>query len=499
MTGVTLLLYPHQLFEPAQLPERDRTVLLEDPLFFGTDERYPLPFHKQKLVLHRASMQRYAAELRRTSPTRVDYFCFDVDQASTEGVSEVFAESDRVVVFDPCDYLVERRLHAQAEQFPKVDFEILSSPGWLLSRDEVQRQFGDRDRPPRMATFYRHQRQQLGLLLDGDGGPLGGRWSFDTENRRKLPRDYQPPAFVRFGADPQVRAAQEWVDSRFPDNPGSTADFWWPTNHSEARLWLADFLEHRFDDFGPYEDALDGSAPLLQHSGLSVLLNLGLLTPTQVIDAVMERDARSTAPIASLEGFLRQVIGWREYVRAVYVEFGTQQRTANVLQHDQPLPASIWGNDTGLPPVDDVLKKLTRNGYAHHIERLMVLGNIMCLIRTNPDEVYRWFMAQFLDAYDWVMVPNVYGMSQFADGGLMTTKPYVAGSNYIRKMSRYPAGDWCDAWDGLYWSFVADNRPLFAKNPRTAAMLGNLDRMAPTRRERLQAAASAWRATQSYD
>jgi deoxyribodipyrimidine photolyase-related protein len=330
------------------------------------------------------------------------------------------------------------------------------------------------------------------LLVDDEGSPEGGQWSFDADNRKKLPRDYPAPQFRRFGSHPQVTRAREWVEARFGANPGQADDFWWPTSHSEAQSWLTDFLENRLDAFGPYEDALDGQESLLQHSGLSVPLNMGLLTPGQIVEQAMARHRDRPVPLASLEGFLRQIIGWREYVRGVYVTSGVRLRTTNALRQSRPLPEIWWMGESGLPPLDDVLGKLRGSGYAHHIERLMVVGNLMLLCRTDPDEVYRWFMAHFVDAYDWVMVPNVYGMSQFADGGLMTTKPYIAGSNYLRKMSRYSAGDWCDVWDGLYWSFVADHRDLFAANPRTSVMVRALDRLNPERADRIRTASQAW-------
>ena len=493
MAGIsTLLLYPHQLFAADLLPAVDRVVLVEEPLLFGTDHRYRLAMHQQKLVLHRASMARYADEVLSRLDAEVIHLRVE-DLGSTEEAVEVAcAESWSVSVFDVCDDILSRRVNAAVAKNPDVQLKQFASPSWLLSMDEVTGAFA-KDRLPRMADFYREQRRRTGLLLEADGRPEGGQWSFDAENRKRLPRDYQAPDFRSFGSHPQVAKAKEWVRADHAANPGGVETFWWPTNHEEAQLWLSDFLVNRLDDFGPCEDALDGDASLLQHSGLSVPLNMGLLTPQQIIEQTMQRHRERPVPLPSLEGFLRQIIGWREFVRGVYLTRGVQQRTTNALDHRASLPKFWWGGESGLPPLDDVLHKLSGTGYAHHIERLMVLGNLMLLCRTDPDEVYRWFMAQFVDAYDWVMVPNVYGMSQFADGGLMTTKPYIAGSNYLRRMSHYGSGSWCDVWDGLYWSFVADHRDLLAANPRTSVMVRALDRLKPERAGRIRAATAQWR------
>jgi deoxyribodipyrimidine photolyase-related protein len=361
-----------------------------------------------------------------------------------------------------------------------------------------------------MAAFYRRQRLRLGLLLDEGGGPAGGRWSFDADNRKRLPPGHPvPPPWIPPPSE-EVDRARSWVRQHFPDSPGSDADFAWPVTHAQAEAWLADFLEHRLDEFGPYEDALSGEHRLLFHSGLSVPMNLGLLTPADVVAAAMRRHEQRPVPLASLEGFLRQIIGWREYMRGVYVTRGVRLRTANRLGLTRRLGEQWWTAGTGIPPLDSVIAKVDASGYAHHIERLMVVGNLMLLVGTDPDEVYRWFMSLFVDAYDWVMVPNVYGMSQFSDLTGIVTKPYVSGSNYIRRMGhdrcpptrRRGSGpradegrpeasgtDWCQIWDGLFWRFVDQHRDLFRSNPRTGVLVGNLDRMDPQRRSRLFAAA----------
>jgi deoxyribodipyrimidine photolyase-related protein len=231
-------------------------------------------------------------------------------------------------------------------------------------------------------------------------------------------------------------------------------------------------------NFGAYQDAISIVDSTLFHSVLTPMLNTGLLTPGEVLDEVLGAQG---VPLNSLEGFVRQLIGWREFMRAAYVVKGRTQRTSNFWKHERPLPESFWSATTGIDPVDTVVRRVLQHAYAHHIERLMILGNFMQLCGFRPDDVYRWFMELFIDAYDWVMVPNVYGMGLYADGGMISTKPYVAGSNYVRKMSNFKPGAWCETWDGLFWSFIASHRDFFASNTRIGAIVGQLDRMSPER------------------
>ncbi|HPR10577.1 MAG TPA: cryptochrome/photolyase family protein, partial [Candidatus Saccharibacteria bacterium] len=332
------------------------------------------------------------------------------------------------------------------------------------------------------APFYQWQRERFNILIDKKYKPVGGKWSYDTDNRKKLPQDIQVPGFVSFGDNEYVKEAALWVEKRFPDNPGDVTNFIWPTRHAEAEQWLDDFLQHRLELFGPYEDAIDGQAMLLYHSGISAPLNCGLLTPGEVVDAVLAQHEKSPVDLPSLEGFIRQIIGWREYIRGIYAVQGSKMRKTNGLGQNRQLSTQWWDGTTGLPPVDDVITKVQNHAYGHHIERLMVMGNIMLLCEIHPDEVYKWFFSLFIDAYDWVMVPNVYGMSQFSDLGSMVTKPYISGSNYILSMSHYPKEDWCDVWDGLFWGFVERHQDMLAKNPRTSMMVKNLHRLNEDRR-----------------
>ncbi|GMA30564.1 FAD-binding domain-containing protein [Litorihabitans aurantiacus] len=290
--------------------------------------------------------------------------------------------------------------------------------------------------------------------------------------------------------DDAVTDAIAWVREEFPDAPGDPDLFAWPTSHDEAREHLDEFVRERLADFGPYEDAISATHPFVNHGLLTGALNVGLLEPEEILEAVFAR-ADEDVPIVSLEGFVRQIIGWREYMRATYRTRGRRLRTSNHLRHTNGLGDGWWDATTGLAPLDLVISRTLATGYAHHIERLMVLGNAMSLLRIHPDAVYEWFMELFIDAYDWVMVPNVYAMSQFAAGDAVTTKPYVSGSNYLRKMSDLPRGEWCDDWDALYWTFVADHREVFEGNPRARMVATLLDRLDPDKREAHHARARA--------
>jgi deoxyribodipyrimidine photolyase-related protein len=295
-------------------------------------------------------------------------------------------------------------------------------------------------------------------------------------------------------------AVRELVRHYFPNNPGELGLLFIPYDHSGADNWLADFLQMRFADFGPYEDALSRQFDTLNHSLLSPLLNIGLLNPLAVIQAAVDQAAKDgsaidhsaslcptarSIPLASLEGFLRQVIGWREFVRGIHLSHGEHQAKANFWNHHRGLAACWQEATTGLPPLDQAIMRANRLGYNHHIERLMVISNVMLLCEIHPREVYQWFMERYLDSYDWVMGPNVYGMGQMSDGGVFATKPYICGSNYILKMGDFKRGPWCEVWDGLYWRFIDRQRQFFQTNPRLAMMVRLLDRMDTAKRERL--------------
>jgi deoxyribodipyrimidine photolyase-related protein len=492
------LVLPHQLFEEhLEAPAGTTFVLIEHDLLF---RQYR--FHVQKLVLHRASMRRFATRLRDAG---YDVVHVDTDGRTTSraALAKTLRELDptSITVHDVVDDWLGRDLVAalaDAGHELTVD-DVLETPNFLTTRAQLADAYGSpgSGSQPRMQHFYSWQRRRLDVLMDGDQ-PRGGKWSYDEDNRKKLPRGVDVPSARPDEPErrPEVVEAIAWVKQAFPDNPGDADAFAWPTSHAEAEDGFEHFLAERFADFGPYEDALSSKHPFVFHSLMTPGLNIGLLSPRHVLDRALAVGEESDVPLSSLEGFVRQVIGWREYMRASYHLHGRRLRTRNHLSHARPLGPGWWTAETGLAPVDHVVGRVLETGYAHHIERLMVLGNAMCLLRIDPDAVYEWFMEMFVDAYDWVMVPNTYAMSQFASGTAITTKPYVSGSNYLRKMSDYVSagweGEWAADWDALYWTFVRDHQDVFARNPRSRMIATLYDRMEPATKAAHTRRAAAW-------
>lgn len=471
------LVYPHQLFqENPAVNGVSRVYLVEDPLFF-TQFR----FHKQKLVLHRASMKWHADSLA-SQGKKIVY----VDSRSLDETGDIAAilKKDKIAearFVNPVDDWLGRNL-VDALDREGVSYERFDSPMFINTSDEIRDYFVGR-RSLSMASFYQRERERRGILMDGMR-PVGGKFSFDTENRKKLPKNVEPPKLAWPKRNKFVEEAIEYVEENFSKNCGNADYFAYPITFEDSEAWLDSFLKERLELFGDYEDAISKDANFVFHSVLTPMLNIGLLTPEQVVEKTLKFGEKHKTPLNSLEGFIRQVIGWREFMRGIYIAIGRKQRTANFWKHKRKLPASFWNATTGIDPVDDVINKVLRNAYSHHIERLMVIGNFMTLTEIDLDDVYRWFMEMYIDAYDWVMVPNVYGMSQQSDGGSIVTKPYISGSNYIRKMSDYPAGEWCEIWDALYWRFIAKHEDFFRSNHRMSMMPAMLAKMDAGKRER---------------
>jgi deoxyribodipyrimidine photolyase-related protein len=467
-----ILVFPHQLFEHPITSEGASYWIIEEHLFFRQ-----FNFHPLKRAYHRATMKIYEREL--TQVGKLVHYIESADEHSdvrrlfslmaAQGIREIHT-------YDVVDDWLLRRMRASAER-SKAKLVIHSSPMFMESEVEVMHYSKGKKRLFH-AEFYKQQRLKHRVLVDEAGQPLGGQWSFDADNRKKYPKNKRPPQLNPLPEDDYWRQACNYVKSTF-DNPYDLplGNFRYPIHRTEAKQWLRDFLEQRFVDFGEYEDAIVSGELILHHSALTPMLNIGLLTPQEVVQAAIDYAAKHDVPLNSLEGFIRQVMGWREYIRMVYLWRGREERTRNFWGFQRAIPEALWKGTTGIDPVDDTIRKVRETGYCHHIERLMVMGNFMLLNEYHPDEVYRWFMELFIDAYDWVMVPNVYGMSQFADGGMMATKPYISGSNYLMKMSNHKKGPWQEQWDALFWRFLHTNRNFFLKNPRLSMLVRSFDKM----------------------
>ena len=442
---------------------RTRRVLMVESAERSTRERY----HKQKLVLVLAAMREFARELE-AGGFEVEYLTLSAECTFAQAA----ARHPDLVAMEPSDRQTQLLLES-------LGVELVPTTLFLCTRAEFSAWAGVRPRL-RMHEHYVRMRRSLGILVEPDGSPVGGRWSFDAENRktnaawRRSGLAEARPGPPEVVASETVEAVARDVDRRFPDHPGSTGGFWLPTTREAARAWLADFVAHRLDAFGPYEDAMDTGSAFLHHSVLSPALNLGLLGPRECVDAALA----SGAPIESIEGFVRQIIGWREFVNGVYWHAGPDYPERNELGATRPLPRLFETGESELACLRHQLASTERLGWNHHIERLMVLGNFMLLADVDPSEATRWFLARYVDAYDWVMWPNTVGMILHADGGMLASKPYAAGGAYINRMSdhctacrfdpkRRTGEDACP-FTTLYWDFIRRHADRFAENPRMA-------------------------------
>ncbi len=472
-----LLILGDQLFPQEHLVKiKTKNVYMAEDLELCTHFRY----HQQKIVLFLASMRRYAEDLA-ANKYRVQYEYLSDKHAISPFEVRLFdylekANCKHLIFFEIEDKFLEDRL-TSAAQSSGVRVEIITSPMFLTSRLEFKKYLKEQKRPF-MKTFYQSQRRRLGILLDDDGQPVGGKWSFDTENRKKLPKDIDPPPLPVFKPNKILTEVVSLVEKRFSDHPGDAKQFWLPSSRQEALTWLEDFIKNRLAEFGDYEDAICKNKPIIFHSVLTPILNTGLITPDEIIAKVIKfgTASKSKIPLNALEGFIRQIIGWREFIRGIYRNFGDAQTSKNFWHHHRRLNQTWYTGTTGIDPLDHSIKNAVNRGYCHHIERLMVIGNLMLLCKVQPSDVYKWFMEMFVDSADWVMGPNVFGMSQYSDGGIFATKPYICASNYLLKMSDFKKGDWCLDVDALFWSFLHEHRAFFLKNPRLNMLCKTLEK-----------------------
>jgi len=367
-----------------------------------------------------------------------------------------------------------------------IKCEVLNTPMFLDSRESFKDFVGDK-KFLLQANYYKKARKEMDILIENEK-PVGGKWSFDDENRKKLPKDYLIPKLPVIKERDDSDEISNFINTEFNDHPGNINNIF-PYTTEQALDWLDTFFEERFKDFGPYEDAIFMGEHFQLHSALSSSMNLGIITPQQIITKAKDYAEANDIPLNSLEGFVRQIIGWREFIRGIYQNFSEKMINSNYWNHNRKLSEAWYTGDTGIEPLDDAIKGALEFGYTHHINRLMVLASIMNMSRIHPSEIYKWFMEMFVDSSEWVMVPNVFGMGTFADGGIFATKPYISGSSYILRMSNFKKGDWCEIVDGLYWKFIEDNKEFFAKNPRLSLMIRALEKLDQERKLRIFKAA----------
>lgn len=473
MSKEVTIIFPNQLFKNNPATANGRKIYLVEEWFYFTQYN----FHKQKLVLHRASMKFYENWLKHNGYD-VDYIeCGSPEHEASKLIAKLAkSKITDIHIVDVIDNLLMKKIKQACKQF-EIALHIADNPNFINTIKGTEDYFNKKNKYFQ-TDFYTWQRKQRNILLESDGKPTGGKWTFDAENRAKFPKKEKAPVLALPTENKYITEAKQYVTNNFNENYGFISeDFLFVVTFDDAEEWLDNFLLNRFEKFGIYEDAIVVKEVVLHHSVLSPMLNIGLLQPMQIIEKAIAYSTKRDIPLNSLEGFIRQIMGWREFIRLVYEREGTKQRTTNYWKFTRKIPKSFWTGETGIAPIDSTIKKILETGYCHHIERLMVLGNFMLLCEFDPDEVHRWFMEMFIDAYDWVMVPNVYGMTQFADGGLMTTKPYISGSNYLMKMSDYEKGDWQSTWDGLFWRFMHEHRSFFLQNPRLGMLVHMFDKM----------------------
>lgn len=471
-----IVILGNQLFDPKVF--KAQGVDAKKTLFFMREDQELASyykFHKHKIIFFFGAMRAYRDELTKLGYT-VHYEAYEksrpkvpstgYDKALIDVINKKKISS--VSMFEIEDKFFEKRL---LQVFKKQDLELTSwpSPMFLTTRDKFQSYLKSSKRPF-MKTFYEAQRKRLQILVDKNDKPVGGAWSFDTENRLALPKNKTTPPLPSIQPDDNLLEIMELVEKEFSSHPGKASDFWLPVDRKQARKWLDTFLADRLYDFGPYEDAIAPHSEFVFHSVLTPFMNCGLLTPDEVVQTTLSYAEKNKIPLGSLEGFIRQIIGWREFIRGIYQNFSEKQETENFWKHTHQLNEVWYTAQTGVPPLDETIRRVVKRGYAHHIERLMVVGSLMVLLEVEPKEAHRWFMEMFIDSSDWVMGPNVYGMALFSDGGIFATKPYICGSNYLRKMGGYAKDEWCDGVDGLYWQFIQKHEKFFLKNPRLAMM-----------------------------
>ncbi len=448
--------------------------------------------HKQKLVLVFSAMRHFARKLKEKG-YRVDY---RNAENFPDGLKDHLADfsSQEFLIHEPTDYPIKNLIEKELVSRRNVRVKILSEkPLFLVEKSEWESYLPE-GKHWKQDDVYRKLRKERKILLDASR-PLGGKWSFDTENRKPPKKGLTFPEPPKFQPDKITREVMKKVEIEYPDLFGDLENFSWPVTREEALKALDHFMEYRLVTFGDYQDAMMEGNPWMSHSLLSGAINIGLLTPEETIKKVENVYHQERVPLSTVEGFIRQILGWREYIRGVYLRKMPGYGEVNYFGHQNPLPSYYWTGETNLNCISTAVKEVLKSGYNHHIQRLMVLGNWANLLRIRPQEVSDWFLEAYVDSYDWVVLPNVLGMALYADGGLMSTKPYISSGQYIKRMSNYcescyfnikeKVGEKACPFHALYWTFLEDHRALLGENPRMKLMYANWDRQGKEQKKAL--------------
>jgi deoxyribodipyrimidine photolyase-related protein len=470
-----LLILGDQLFENHTLLDKSIPIIMIE----STDLTNRYNYHKFKLAYIFTCMREYASQLKIEG---YDVFYFSIEENYTfESVFKKLKVKN-IRYLEPTDKNFSIYLKKISDkcnistQVGATESEMFLTPNTILE------EFFTKQKPPYlMHNFYKAQRKRLKLFVDSNNQPYGGKWSFDDQNRSKIPRNHSFPKRLEFESE-KYNEVKIIIETKFQNNPGKLPELYLPTNHKSAKLYFDYFLQNHLENFGNYEDAIDNRDAFLYHSVISPLLNNGLLTPSYALARLNKYTSENPDLLKnsfnSIEGFIRQIIGWREFMWGLYKYVYSSDLTQyNFFDHNKDLPEYFYFknlSDLQNTPLKDAVEKTENYAYNHHIERLMILGNWMTLSEYDPKQCYKWFIEMYIDAYDWVMVGNVYGMGLFADGGIFATKPYISSANYIRKMSHYGVkkpGDWGEIWDTKFWNFLLKHETLFLKNPRMSMLI----------------------------
>ena len=482
-------------------PKRDRVLLAE-----VREEATQAGNHKKKLAFLFSAMRHFATALSEAG-WQVDYVRLDDpdNTGSFGGEAARWARehrADRVVVTEPGEWRVAEALRGWPDSLG-LTVEVLPDDRFLTTHEEFS-DWADGRKQWRMEHFYRLMRRKTGLLMDGDK-PEGGQWNYDADNRKPANSKLRFPAPPRFSPDPVTTEVLDLVASQFPDHFGDLDPFEYAVTAEQANTALEHFLTHGLARFGDYQDAMWRGEPFLYHSLLGLYLNVGLLDPLRVCEAVEKAYRSGQAPLNAAEGFIRQIIGWREYVRGVYWREMPAYAGQNFFENQRPLPEFYWTGDTDMVCLAETIQQTQSHAYAHHIQRLMVTGNFALLAGVDPGEVHEWYRAVYVDAYEWVELPNTLGMSQFADGGLLASKPYAASGNYINRMSNYcsdcrydvkkKTGPGACPFNALYWDFLVRNQEALRGNPRLAQPYRTWEKMKPEKQAEYRQSAAEFLST----
>ena len=498
MVGRLVLVLGDQLTETlsalAQADKARDTIVMAEV----ADEAAYVRHHPKKIALIFAAMRKFAHALEQDGWTVAYTQLDDTDNAGSI-VGELLRRAaqtgaSEVLATEPGEWRLIDKL-----KYAPLKVHLLPDDRFLATHAEFEA-WAEGRKALRMEYFYREMRRKTGLLMEGDQ-PAGGKWNFDHDNRKAAPEDVTVDGPLRFDPDATTREVLELVEARFGDNFGALEPFWFATTRAEALQALDHFIANALPRFGDYQDAMLNENEFLYHAILSPYLNIGLLNVTEICEAAADAYASGHAPINAAEGFIRQIIGWREYVRGIYFLEGPDYTARNILGHDRDLPWFYWGGETRMNCVAKAVGQTRTQAYAHHIQRLMVTGNFALLAGIDPAQVHEWYLAVYADAFEWVEAPNTIGMSQFADGGVIASKPYVSSGAYINRMSDHckschysvsaKTGDTACPFNLLYWHFLDRHRDRFSNNPRMGNMYRTWDRMDADKRKTVLAEGDA--------